>query len=195
MGALPDSVRLLLALDPDPAVLDALELLASGLVRNVVRMVPSCAVLSLQLPGLEGEIAVVVGAGRVPAPITASVAVPLTGGSDAAVLVLRATEAGAFLLLAADVDLGRGPGYPPVVFDQHLDFDATANAERIAAALDDRRWVSIGIGILIDRHQLTAEEAASELKRDADEAAVSQATAARHLAASCTVLEPLGDHR
>lgn len=195
MGALPDSVRQLLAPDPDLGVLDALDLLASELVGDIARMVPSCAVLSLRLPGLEGEIAVVVGAGGVPAPIAASVAVPLAGGYGGAVLILRATAAGAFLLLAADLDRGQRPGRAAAVLDQHLDFDAAANAQRVTAALDDQHWVSIGIGILIDRHRLTVEAADGELQRNAGEAVVSQATAARRLAASCSGRDAVGDHR
>lgn len=81
----------------------------SWLGRDVVLAVPSCLAVTITHARLGGEISASTVAA--PAPVLASLAVPLSTVSSGGLLILRAGEAGAFLLLADDLDGLLAPGH------------------------------------------------------------------------------------
>ena len=116
-----------------------------------------------------------------PAAVLASLAVPLSAGSSGGLLILRAGEAGAFLLLADDLDGLLGPGHPPIELDEHLAWPAAANAESLGASLADLSVVDQAIGVLVDRG-LPPEAAHRELWRRVGEADTTVAAVSRAVA-------------
>lgn len=170
----------LLLLHGDPDRGHNFEAALSRLGRDVVLAVPSCLAVTITLARLEGEISVSTVAA--PAAVLASLAVPLSAGS-AALLILRAGEAGAFLLLADDLDGLLGPGQPPIDLDEHLAWPGAANAEPLGASLADLSAVDQAIGLLIDRG-LPPDAAHRELRRRVGEGDTTIADVGRALLAS-----------
>jgi hypothetical protein len=168
--------------DPDPG-----HRLAAGLSqlgRDLAVAVPSCLAVSIVLVRLGGEITVSALARTAdPAAVLASLAVPLSAGEPGGLLVMRAGEAGAFLLLADDLDGLLGPDHPPIDVDQHLTLPPVGTGESLAAALADLRAVNQGIGVLLDRG-LPPEAARRELQRRAQDTNTSVGVASRVLLAS-----------
>jgi hypothetical protein len=171
---------LLLQGDPDPG--GDLAVALDRLGREVVRAVPSCLAVTITHAGLGGEISVSTTAG--PAAVLASLAVPLSAGPAGGLVVLRAGAAGAFLLLADDLDGLLGPDHHlPVRLDEHLTWPAAAGGESLGASLADLSVVDQAIGVLVDRG-LPPEAAHRELRRRAGEAATSVAAVSRTVLAS-----------
>lgn len=153
----------LLILQGDPDLGDDLVAALDRLGREVVRAVPSCLAVTITHAGLGGEISVSITAGR--AAVLASLAVPLSAVAAGDLVVLRAGEAGAFLLLADDLDVLLGPDHhPPVRLDEHLTWPTAANGESLAASVAGLRVVDRAIGVLVDRG-LPPEAAHRELWR------------------------------
>jgi hypothetical protein len=134
----------------------------SQLSRDVAVAVPSCLAVTITLARLGREISVSTVAA--PAVVLASLAVPLSAVFPGGLLILRAGEAGAFLLLADDLDGLLGPGHPPIDLDEHLAWPGAANATSLGASLADLSAVDRAIGVLIDRG-LPPEAAHRELGR------------------------------
>ncbi len=173
----------LLLLQGDPDHAGELAAALDRLGRDVVRAVPSCLAVTITHAGLGGEISVSTTAGR--AAVLASLAVPLSAVPTGDLVVLRAAEAGAFLLLADDLDGLLGPDHhPPVQLDEHLSWPTTtASGESLGASLADLSVVDQAIGVLVDRG-LQPEAARRELWRRAGEANTSVAAVSRAVLAS-----------
>ena len=126
--------------------------LAAGLhqlSRDVAVAVPSCLAVTITLARLGGEISVSTTAE--PAAVLASLAVPLSAVSSGSLLVLRAGEAGAFVLLADDLDGLLGPGHSPIDVDQHLAWPTATSGESFTTSLADLSVVNHAVGVLVDR--------------------------------------------
>ena len=126
--------------------------LAAGLHqlgRDVAVAVPSCLAVTITLARLGGEISVSTTAE--PAAVLASLAVPLSAVSSGSLLVLRAGEAGAFVLLADDLDGVLGPGHSPIDVDQHLAWPTATGGESFTTSLADLSLVNHAVGVLVDR--------------------------------------------
>jgi hypothetical protein len=168
--------------DPDRG--DRLAAGLSQLGRDLAVAVPSCLAIGIILVRLGGEITVsAVARAADSAAVLASLAVPLSAGEPGDILVLRAGEAGAFLLLADDLDGLLGPGHRPIDVDRHLSLPPIGTGESLAAALADLRAVNQGIGVLLDRG-LPPEAAHWELQRRAHDANTTVGDASRVLLAS-----------
>lgn len=153
----------------------------SWLGRDVVLAVPSCLAVTITHARLGGEISASTVAA--PAPVLASLAVPLSTVSSGGLLILRAGEAGAFLLLADDLDGLLGPGHPPIDLDEHLAWPSAENAKSLCASLADLSAVDQAIGVLVDRG-LPPEAAHRELERRVGEGDTTIADVSRALLAS-----------
>jgi hypothetical protein len=151
------------------------------LAQAVMLAVPSCLSVTITLVRLGGDISVstVTGAAT-PAPALASLAVPLSAGALGDLLILRAREAGAFLLLADDLGGLLGPGQPPIELDKHLSWPEEPSNESLAASVAGLRVVDQAIGVLVDRG-LPPEAAHRELWRRAGEAGTTVAAVSRDL--------------
>jgi hypothetical protein len=168
--------------DPDRG--DRLAAGLSQLGRDLAVAVPSCLAVSIILVRLGGEITVsALAPAADSAAVLASLAVPLSAGEPGDSLVLRAGEAGAFLLLADDLDGLLGAGHPPIDVDRHLSVPPIGTGASLAAGLADLRAVNQGTGVLIDRG-LPPEAAHRELQRRAHDANTSVGVASRALLAS-----------
>lgn len=152
----------------------------SRLGRDVALAVPSCLAVTITpaglggQAGLGGEVSVSMTAGS--AAVLASLAVPLAGGG---LLVLRAGEPGAFLLLADHLAGLVGLDHRPVLLDEHLVWPAATSA----ASLADVSVVDQAVGVLVDRG-LPPGSARRELRRRAGEADTTIAAVSRALLAS-----------
>ena len=152
--------------------------------RDVVRAVPSCLTVSIALARPEDEISVSTTAGAAgPAAALASLAVPLSAGPCGDLLILRAGEAGAFLLLADDLGGLLGPGQPQIELDKHLSRPVEPSNESLAASVADLRVVDQAVGVLVDRG-LSPEAAHHELWRRAGGAGTTVAAVSREMVAS-----------
>jgi hypothetical protein len=134
------------------------------LSRDVAVEVPSCLAVTITLARLGGEISV--GTTAEPAAVLASLAVPLAPVSSGSLLVLRAGEAGAFMLLADDLDELLGPGHSPIDVDQHLAWPTATSGESFTTSLADLSVVNHAVGVLVDRG-LPPRAAHRELRRRA----------------------------
>ena len=106
----------ILAADPD--VGDRLAADLNQLAREVTVAVPSCLSVSIGLVALGSEITVsTLVPGRDSGRVLASLTVPLSAVQPSNTLILRAGEAGAFLLLGDDLDSQLGPGHQPIEVD------------------------------------------------------------------------------
>jgi hypothetical protein len=149
--------------------------------RDVAVAVPSCLTVSIALARPDDEISVSTTAGAAePAAVLASLAVPLSAGPLGDLLILRAAEAGAFLLLADDLDGLLGPGHPPIELDKHLSGPLAASNESVAASVADLRVADQAVGVLVDGG-LLPEAARRELGRRASDADTSVAAVSREL--------------
>ena len=119
------------------------------LSRDVAVAVPSCLAVTITLARPGGEISVSTTAE--PAAVLASLALPLSAASSGGLLILRAGEAGAFMLLADDLDGMLGPGHPPIDLDQHLAWPAATGGESFTTSLADLSLVNHAVGVLVDR--------------------------------------------
>ena len=171
----------LLILQGDPDLGDDLAAALDRLGRDVVRAVPSCLAVTITHAGLSGEISVSITAGR--AAVLASLAVPLSAVAGDLV-ILRAREAGAFLLLADDLGVLLGPDHHPAVrLDEHLTWPTAANGESLGASLADLSVIDQAIGVLVDRG-LPPEAAHHELWRRVGETNTTIAAVSRAVLAS-----------
>ena len=177
----------LLILQGDPDLGDDLVAALDRLGRDVVRAVPSCLAVTITHAGLGGEISVSTTAGR--AAVLASLAVPLSAVAAGDLVILRAREAGAFLLLADDLDVLLGPDHhPPVRLDEHLTWPTAANGESLGASLADLSVIDQAIGVLVDRG-LPPEAAHRELWRRVGETNTTVAAVSRAVLA-CSRCDP-----
>lgn len=146
--------------------------------------VPSLLAVSIVLGRLNME--VTVSAAAHPADtsaVLASLAVPLSGAAPADLLMVRAAEPGAFLLLADDLTARLGPHSPAVELDNHLSMPPVLTPESLAASLADLREVNQGLGVLIEQG-LPPEAARAELQRRARDLGTTLGGAGRVLLAS-----------
>lgn len=170
----------------DPAAGGRLAAGLSALGRDVLNAVPTCLAVTLLLGHFGGEVSLsMVAATTKNSPVLASLAVPLADQhQEGATLILRAGQAGAFLLLADDLRGRLGDtDRPPIQVDQHLAMPAAATGESLATSLAEFGAVNQGIGVLIARG-LPPEAARRELQRRASAAGVTLAVASRRLLAS-----------
>ena len=170
----------LLLLHEDPDLASDLAAALDRLGRDVAVAVPSCLTVSIALARPDDEISVSTTAGAAePAAVLASLAVPLSAGPAGDLLILRAAEAGAFLLLADDLDGPLRPGHPPIELDKHLSWALAASTESVA----DLRVADQAVGVLVDGG-LLPEAARRELQRRASDADTSVAAVSRELLAA-----------
>lgn len=161
---------------------DGIAAALTQLGRDLTLAVPSCLAVSIIiLVGLAGEITVSIlapaaGSSRV----LASLAVPLSAIDPGDILVLRAGEAGAFLLLADDLDGRLCAGHLPIQLDRHLSLPSSRTGESLASSLATLGAVNQGIGVLVDRG-FPPEAAREELQCRADEGGVTIGVASRLL--------------
>ena len=148
------------------------------LSRDVAVAVPSCLAVTITLARLGGEISVSTTAE--PAAVLASLAMPLSAASSSGLLILRAGAAGAFVLLADDLDGMLGPGHPPIDLDQHLAWPAATGGESLTTSLADLSLVNHAVGVLVDRG-LPPRAAHRELWRRADATGTTVAAVSRDL--------------
>ncbi len=178
---LAEQLRILCG-DPDRG--DRLTAGLGQLGRDLAVAVPSCLAVSIVLVRLGDEIVIsMVASATNSAAVLASLAVPLSAGEPGDLLVLRAGEAGAFLLLADDLDGLLGPGHRPIDVDRHLRMPPVGTSESLAVALADLRAVNQGIGVLLDRG-FPPDAAHRELQRRAHDANTTVGVASRVLLAS-----------
>ena len=173
---------LLLHGDPDRAGEFAAALDRLG--RDVALAVPTCLAVTITFAGPGDAISVsTTTGGAEPAAVLASLAVPLSAGALGDLLILRAREAGAFLLLADDLGGLLGPGQPPIELDKHLSWPEEPSNESLAASVAGLRVVDQAVGVLVDRG-LSPEAAHRELWRRAGEAGTTVAAVGREIVAS-----------
>lgn len=158
----------------------------SRLAGGVLVEVPSCLAVSIELSrhGIPLAATVLSPAARPvrgrPAAL-ASLAIPLLAGDGGSALVLRASAAGAFVLLADDLTALIGPGDGPIELDQHLELPASEPGELLAKSLAWVRLIDRAVGMLIGDGW---EPAAAELelhRRAADAGGTVSAVAERLL--------------
>lgn len=179
---------------PDPAHPDAhaddderLSRTVTGLdplVREVAAQVASLVAVSLLLTLPAGRIVVGLLAPdsrSTPRPVLASLAVPLRHPRVAALLVLQAADAGAFLLLVDGLHERLGAGRA-LGLDQHLDVPVDVTGRALRDGLDDLRPVDQAVGALIEQGR-SAQEAHRELRRRAEAAQTEVPALARTLLA------------
>lgn len=179
-AAVAEQLQLLHA-DPDRA--DRFAARLSRLGRDVALAVPSCLAVTISLARQGSEVSVSMITGVQPAAVLASLAVPLSAVAPRDLLVLRAGAAGAFLLLADDLDGRPGPGHPSIEVDKHLSWPPAPSGESSAASLADLRVVDQAMGVLVDRG-LPPEAAGRDLQRRAGAADMAVAAVSRALLAS-----------
>ena len=172
----------LLLLHGDPDRGDNFVAALSRLGRDVAVAVPSCLAVTITLAAARGRDQ------RQHAPLRRPRCWPhwpyrCPRSRSGGLLILRAGEAGAFLLLADDLDGLLGPGHPPIDLDEHLAWPAAANAESLGASLADLSVVDQAIGVLVDRG-LPPEAAHRELWRRVGEGDTTIADVSRALLAS-----------
>jgi hypothetical protein len=148
--------------------------------RDVAFAVPSSLAVTILLTRMGSEVSV--SALAEPAPVLASLAVPLHAGASTGQLILRASTAGAYLLLADDLNGRLGPERRPSEVDTHLSWP-TFGGESLAASLAELGPIDQAIGVLIDQG-IPPEEARHELVRRANAANTTIATISRNLVAS-----------
>jgi hypothetical protein len=167
-----------------------------ALVRGLATGVPSCLSASIVLHRPGGDITV-----TVPAPtaeddaapvVRASLAVPLQTAAGRAVLVLQAAHAGAFVLLADDLQAQRHPRGLPALLDQHLVLPVDPSGAGLVGRLADLRVIEQAIGALIDQGWLP-EQARQELEDRARAAQLSVPDLARQLLAALPGVQPPSD--
>lgn len=157
--------------------------LAQGLTRlgrDVALSVPSSVAVTILLARAESEISV--SALAEPTTVLASLAVPLQAGAVTGVLILRASAAGAYLLLADDLNGLLEPDHQPPEMDAHLSWP-TVSSESLTASLAELASIDQAIGVLIDQG-IPPEPARHELERRANAANSTIATISRDLVAS-----------
>jgi ANTAR domain len=152
----------------------------AGLVRDVALAVPSSLAVTILLARMESEVNV--SALAEPATVLASLAVPLSAGAFTGLLILRASTAGAYLLLADDLDGVLGPDHRPPQVDAHLSWPSLSSGS-VQASLAERGSIDHAIGVLVDRG-LPPEEAHRELRRRASASGATVTTVSRALVAS-----------
>jgi hypothetical protein len=151
----------------------------SRLSRDVAIAVPSCLAVTLTVAGLGGETSISTTAE--PAPVRASLAVPLFALASSGLLILRAGAPGAFVLLADDLDGLLGAGRPPVSLDEHLAWPEAPDEESLVTT--ELSSTGQAVGVLVDRG-LPPEDARRELQRRAGAADRTVAAVSRELLAS-----------
>lgn len=122
------------------------------------------------------------------APTLASVAVPLSAGEPSDLLVVRASQAGAFVLLADDLGALLGLGQA-VMVDQHLVRPPGTSGAVLAEALAASSARHRALGALVARGA-TPEEASAELRRRAEAQGVPAAATARAVTAATRAGRP-----
>lgn len=148
--------------------------------RDVALAVPSTVAVTIVVARAEGEINVNTLAQ--PATVLASFAVPLYAGAATAVLILRASTAGAYLLLADDLAGPLGPDHRSAEVDAHLSWPDLVS-ESLADSLAELASIDRAIGLLFDQGSLP-EEALDELARRARVTGATVATVSRELLVS-----------
>jgi hypothetical protein len=171
-----------LTADPDRA--DTLAAALSALCVDVEFAVPSWMSVSIVLNSpkdtdieADTEVAIVAPGARDRAGALSSLAVPLSEIGSPDQLIVRAGEAGAFLLLADDLASRLGPARP-IILDRHL--DPPPSSEAAAAMFAGLGIVHQAVGVLLERG-LPPPQGRRELERLARAYGVSLADAARSL--------------
>jgi hypothetical protein len=165
----------------DADVGDRLAADLSQLGHDVAVAVPSCLSVSIRLVGVGTEITIsAVAPGGGSDTVRASLAVPLSAEQPSNTLILRAGEAGAFLLLGDDLDSQLGPGHQPIEVDKQRSALTGPAGESLTAALADFGAVNQAIGILIDQG-MSPEAAGRHLQRRADDAGITIGVTSRLL--------------
>lgn len=148
--------------------------------RDVALAVPSSLAVTILLARMGSEVSV--SALAEPGTVLASLAVPLLAGASTGQLILRASTAGAYLLLADDLNGRLGPDRRPAEIDTHLSWPTFAG-QSLAAALAELGQIDQAIGVLIDQGYPPAE-ARHELRRRASATGATVASVSRDLVAS-----------
>ena len=168
------------------------------LSREVVAVVPSCLAVSIRFSRLGIDVGITAptsGASPVPDPaeVRASLALPLPTSGFGSVLVLQASEPGAFALLADDLTALLGSGREPPELDAHLGPLAASPGSSLADSLADLRLLDRALGVLIDQGW-PPEAGEAELHRRAIATGVTVAgVAERLLAPRPPVSDPRAD--
>jgi hypothetical protein len=126
----------------------------SRLARDVLAEVPSCLAVSIELsrhgiPVTVTVLSTAAGPVRGRTVALASLAIPLIVGEAGSTLVLRASAAGAFMLLADDLTALVTPGDLTIEVDQHLTVPASEPGESLAASLAEVQVIDRAVGMLI----------------------------------------------
>jgi hypothetical protein len=128
--------------------------------------VPSCVSVSVMLGVVGSDTPVTVGIrGAGAGPVLASLAVPRSRSEPGDIVLLQASEAGAFLLLADDLAAVLDPALS-LGIDEHLHVAVDATAGGWTRSMDDLSAVNRAVGVLLDRG-LLPEDAYAELTRQA----------------------------
>jgi hypothetical protein len=149
-SALAEQLQLL---DGDPDHPDSLAAGLTQLTSDLAAAVPSLLAVSITLVRLDSEVVIsVLARDAAAATVLASLAVPLSDVEPDDLLILRAGEAGVFLLLADDLVGLLGSGcYPNFAVDRHLKLPAVLPGESWETGLGHLRAVNQAIGVLLDR--------------------------------------------
>jgi hypothetical protein len=167
----------------EPLAADRLAAALSQLGRDVVDAVPSCLFVSILPVRLGEEIIIGTQDGADAASVRASLAVPLSASQPSDVLIVRAADPGAFLMLSDGLAGLLGPDHPPLDVDRHRGPPSAGTDESLASAVADLQAVNRAMGVLIARG-LPPEAAGDELHRLGEKAEVNIGAAARGLLGS-----------
>lgn len=137
------------------------------LASELAAAVPSCLAVSILLGHLNIEVTIGVAARAADtSAVLASLAVALSTDAPTDMLIVRAAQPGAFLLLADDLTARLGLHRPAVELDRHLSMPPVLTSESLAASLNELGAVNQGLGVLIEQG-MPPEAAHEELQRRA----------------------------
>lgn len=162
---------------------DDADRLATGLTElgaDLAAVVPSCVSVSIWAGVAGSDVPVRIGIhSAAAAPVLASLAVPRSLSEPGDMVLLQASEAGAFLLLADDLRVRLDPRLA-LRIDEHLNVEIESAAGEWKSSMDDLSAVNRAVGVLIERGLLPAD-AYVELSRRAQQDGMGLAAASRSL--------------
>jgi hypothetical protein len=178
-------------LSPDPAQAAQLATRLARLSQDIAVWVPSWQSISIVLAAQPHDIDISVLAPGIDAraAVLASLAVQVSDRHEGALLIVRAGQPGAFLLLGDELTAGFNASHP-ITLDNHLSPPPTLQEQ--AAVLADLDAVNQAIGALLEQG-FPPPDARRELQRRAT-AAASSVPAAAHRLLNSLPTPPDPDH-